>query len=72
LQPAAVREPLKYLPRGDAISAFVLLVSAKFGIRPAFKARCKLDARGIKERPSQMIEIHRASIEGPATPVNPR
>jgi hypothetical protein len=72
LQPAAAREPLKYLPRRDTISAFVLLERGKFGIRPAIKVRCKFNASGIEERPSQMIEIHGSSIEGRTMPVNPR
>lgn len=54
-QPVAVREPLKYLPRRDAISSFVLLELAEFGTRPAVKALGKFNAGGIEKRPSEMI-----------------
>jgi hypothetical protein len=49
-----------------------LLEPAEFGTRPAIKVGCKFDAGGIEEWPSQMIEIHRPSIEGRTTLVNPQ
>jgi hypothetical protein len=69
-QPVAVREPLKYLPRRDAISALVSLELAKLRTRPSVKALGKFNAGGIEKRPSQMIQIHPSSIEGPTRLVN--
>ena len=70
-QPTGAGKILKYLPRRSAIPSFVLLKSAKFSGHPTIEAPRKFKAGRIKERPGQMAQIHRASIKGRTTMVNP-
>jgi hypothetical protein len=71
-QPAGGRKMFKYLPRRPAIPSLVVLKAAKFGTYPALEAPGKFKAGRIKEGPGQMAQIHRASIKGRKTMVNPK